>query len=162
MVGGASDLGHFVGPTHVGLGAMVALGWCTMSASSPLGDLARAVKASISLPKLIGQTLPLSRSGHNWTACCPFRAETTASFTVYADHYHCFGCRAHGNAIDWTMRTRRLTFREAVEYLSSGGQSFSIAEKLVRRSVVPPSGDRESFSRILLRASAQVTASSNA
>src|SRR5579864_4591893 len=77
--------------------------WCTMRASLDLGTQARAVKASFSLPELIGQTLPLRRSGRLWTACCPFHREKTPSFYVYADHYHCFGCGAHGDVVAWAM-----------------------------------------------------------
>jgi putative DNA primase/helicase len=59
-------------------------------------------------------------------ALCPFHAERTPSFCVYEDHFHCFGCGACGDLIDWLMRTRQLTFGEAVRYLAqniSAGQA---------------------------------------
>jgi hypothetical protein len=36
----------------------------------------------------------------NRKICCPFHDDRTPSLHIYADHYHCFGCGAHGNAID--------------------------------------------------------------
>lgn len=52
-------------------------------------------------------------------ACCPFHDEKTPSFKVYEDGtYHCFGCGAHGNVIDFTMAMLKLSFREACERLS--------------------------------------------
>jgi CHC2 zinc finger len=33
--------------------------------------------------------------------CPTFHSEKTPSLHVYADHFHCFGCGAHGDRIDW-------------------------------------------------------------
>lgn len=33
--------------------------------------------------------------------------------------YHCFGCGAHGNAIDFVMEYERMEFPEAIEELAS-------------------------------------------
>ena len=33
-------------------------------------------------------------------ACCPFHNERNPSFKVCEDHYHCFGCGAHGYYIE--------------------------------------------------------------
>jgi DNA polymerase I-like protein with 3'-5' exonuclease and polymerase domains len=45
--------------------------------------------------------------------CCPFHDERTPSLHVYADHYHCFGCGAHGDHIDWLMAVKGLDRKEA-------------------------------------------------
>jgi hypothetical protein len=71
------------------------------------------------LPSLIGRRIRLTRSGKNWKGCCPFHGEKTPSFYVYEDHFHCFGCGVHGNAIDYTMRTEDVPFPEAVERLAA-------------------------------------------
>ncbi|NMU83802.1 DNA primase, partial [Vibrio parahaemolyticus] len=54
-------------------------------------------------------------------ACCPFHNEKTPSFSVSQEKqfYHCFGCGAHGNAIDFLMEFDRLEFVEAIEELAS-------------------------------------------
>jgi len=70
------------------------------------------------LPGLIGRKTRLMRSGRNWKACCPFHGEKTPSFYVYDDHFHCFGCGAHGDAITFVMRAEGASFPEAIERLA--------------------------------------------
>jgi DNA primase len=57
--------------------------------------------------------------GDMW-ACCPFHNETTPSFHAMdaKGTYHCFGCGAHGNAIDFVMATENVPFPEAVERMA--------------------------------------------
>jgi hypothetical protein len=53
-------------------------------------------------------------------ACCPFHKEKTPSFKVFKDnHYHCFGCGAHGGPIDFVMQYYNLPFKQAVQKLTS-------------------------------------------
>jgi DNA primase len=77
------------------------------------------LRARTPLPALIGRRVKLSRSGRNWKACCPFHGEKTPSFYTYDDHYHCFGCGAHGDAIGFVMQSQGASFMEAVEALAS-------------------------------------------
>ena len=45
---------------------------------------------------------------------CPFHTETTPSFFIYPDNsYHCFGCGAHGNAIDFMVKKLGYSFEHA-------------------------------------------------
>ncbi len=71
------------------------------------------------LPGLIGRKTRLTKSGRNWKGCCPFHGEKTPSFYVYDDHFHCFGCGAHGDAITFVMRAEGASFPEAVERLAA-------------------------------------------
>ena len=77
------------------------------------------LRARTPLPALIGRRTKLTRSGRDWKGCCPFHNEKSPSFYVYADHYHCFGCGAHGDAIGFTMQTQNAGFMEAVEVLAA-------------------------------------------
>ncbi len=54
-------------------------------------------EAHIRLGDLIGEPL------HNGKICCPFHADKTPSLHVYEDHFHCFGCGARGDRVDWLM-----------------------------------------------------------
>ncbi|HAR55635.1 MAG TPA: DNA primase [Idiomarina baltica] len=71
--------------------------------------------------EVVDSRVPLKKAGKNHQACCPFHNEKTPSFTVSADKqfYHCFGCGAHGNAIDFIMEFDGLNFPDAVEELAS-------------------------------------------
>ena len=71
------------------------------------------------LPAVIGRRVRLARSGKQWKGCCPFHGEKTPSFYVYDDHYHCFGCGAHGDAIGFVMQSQGLQFMEAVNQLAA-------------------------------------------
>jgi DNA primase len=71
------------------------------------------------LPAVIGRRVKLARSGRQWKGCCPFHGEKTPSFYVYDDHFHCFGCGAHGDAISFVMQSEGTSFPEAVERLAS-------------------------------------------
>src|ERR1700710_3281910 len=68
---------------------------------------------------VIGRTVKLARSGRERKGCCPFHGEKTPSFYVYDDHYHCFGCGVHGDAITFVMQSLGIGFPEAVEQLAA-------------------------------------------
>jgi DNA primase len=77
------------------------------------------LRASTPLAGVISRHAQLVRSGRDTKACCPFHNERTPSFYVYDDHFHCFGCGAHGDAIGFVMRARNVGFLEAVESLAA-------------------------------------------
>ncbi|MBL7634915.1 DNA primase [Atlantibacter hermannii] len=70
---------------------------------------------------LVDARVKLKKQGKNYHACCPFHNEKTPSFTVNGEKqfYHCFGCGAHGNAIDFLMNYDKLEFVETVEELAA-------------------------------------------
>ncbi len=77
------------------------------------------LRARTPLSVLIGRRVRLARSGRQWKGCCPFHGEKTPSFYVYDDHYHCFGCGAHGDAISYVMQAEGQSFIEAVRGLAA-------------------------------------------
>ncbi|MGG5888947.1 DNA primase [Falsiroseomonas sp. HC035] len=77
------------------------------------------LRARTPLAPLIQRKTRLTKSGRNWKGCCPFHGEKTPSFYVYDDHFHCFGCGAHGDAISFVMQAEGQTFPEAVERLAA-------------------------------------------
>jgi DNA primase len=76
------------------------------------------IRARLSLPEIVGRTVRLVRHGREHLGCCPFHQEKTPSFRVYDDHYHCFGCGAHGSLFDFVMHAEKVDFRTAVEQLA--------------------------------------------
>jgi DNA primase len=92
----------------------------TARTSPDVRHQAAQAKTGCSIVTIINETLPLVRDGRIWQSRCPFHGERTASFTVYPDpagHFHCFGCGARGDVLDWLVKARRMTFAEAVAYL---------------------------------------------
>ncbi|HEX6537519.1 MAG TPA: CHC2 zinc finger domain-containing protein [Gemmatimonadaceae bacterium] len=76
----------------------------------------------------------LRKSGRALVGRCPFHDERSASFHVYTrdeddQHYHCFGCGAHGDALDLARAHGPwLSFREAAEGLAAlAGVSLPVA-----------------------------------
>lgn len=84
----------------------------------------------------------LKKKGRDYKACCPFHRESTPSFTVSPTHqfYHCFGCGAHGDVIDFIMEHDMLSFREAIEDLSAE-IGFPLSRYIVEYKAEPLSID---------------------
>jgi DNA polymerase len=64
---------------------------------------------------------------------CPFHDDSTPSLKLYADHFHCYGCGAHGDLVDWLMMTEGLTREEAVR---------AVDHQDGQRALVAPAVDR--------------------
>jgi len=111
-------------------------------AGTDLRARCEAVRQGVSLSSLAGKSLQLKRAGREWKGCCPFHADRTPSFTIYADdsRFMCFGCGAEGDVLDFVMRLHRVRLPEAMEMLSSGGEWAPAAN----RSAPPqtPEGNR--------------------
>jgi DNA primase len=77
------------------------------------------LRARTPLAAVVGRRVKLARSGRQFKGCCPFHGEKTPSFYVYDDHFHCFGCGAHGDAVTFVMQSQGAGFVEAVEQLAA-------------------------------------------
>jgi DNA primase len=81
------------------------------------GDDAKTrVLQATNLVELIGQSVKLQRRGRDYLGLCPFHQEKTPSFHVKPDRhfFYCFGCKEHGNAIDFVIKRDRVEFKEAL------------------------------------------------
>ncbi len=78
------------------------------------------IRNRVSLAELIGRRTKLVRKGREFSGLCPFHNEKSPSFTVNEDKgfYHCFGCGAHGDQVEFLKQTEGVSFREAVERLA--------------------------------------------
>ena len=68
----------------------------------------------------ISKYVDLKKAGKDYAALCPFHSERTPSFTVSEakGFYHCHGCAAHGDAIDFVMEHEGIPFHEAVKSIA--------------------------------------------
>lgn len=78
------------------------------------------LRSRIDLVEVLSPYVKLQRTGASHKALCPFHEEKSPSFVIQKgdSHYHCFGCGAHGDAIQFLMAHLRLGFVEAVEMLA--------------------------------------------
>jgi predicted P-loop ATPase len=79
------------------------------------------ILAAINLSDVIGQDQQIVRDGREFKSLCPFHEERTPSFYINDEKgfYHCFGCGAHGTAIDWIQFQKGCDFKTACEELGS-------------------------------------------
>ena len=69
---------------------------------------------------IVGERVALTKRGRNHTGLCPFHGEKTPSFSVHSEKgfYHCFGCGAHGSALDFIVHHNGGDFVAGVEELA--------------------------------------------
>ena len=73
------------------------------------------------LSAVAGAAVKLARAGNLLKGACPFHEDNSPSFTVYPDQrYHCFGCGAHGDVVDFVMALHRVGYGEALSLLDGG------------------------------------------
>jgi len=82
-------------------------------------DELRELKSFLRIEDFASGYLELQVRGANYIAHCPFHEDHRPSFVIYPQkqNFHCYGCGAHGDVIDFLMRTGELTFYEAVKVL---------------------------------------------
>jgi len=63
-----------------------------------------------------GYGIRLLKSGKNFKALCPFHSDKSPSFYIYPEEkrFHCYGCQADGDFIDFVMKLDNIGFKEAV------------------------------------------------
>lgn len=83
-------------------------------------DSLETLKQRIDLVEVMSAHVDFKKSGSAYKALCPFHDEKTPSFMIQKgdSHYHCFGCGAHGDAIQFLMSHQKMSFIEAVESLA--------------------------------------------
>jgi len=84
-------------------------------------EVIEEVRASANIVDVVGSYVSRRKRGRNYLGLCPFHSEKEPSFTVNNEKqiFHCFGCGASGSVFDFVMRTRNITFAEAVRELAN-------------------------------------------
>ena len=80
------------------------------------------LKSHLDIVQIVGERVPLRKAGAaSWKGLCPFHGEKTPSFNVHGDKqfFHCFGCGASGDVIEFVKRSDTLTFPDAVRQLAA-------------------------------------------
>ncbi|TXH14108.1 MAG: DUF3987 domain-containing protein [Hyphomicrobiaceae bacterium] len=91
----------------------------------------KAIKAKVDILEVVLKVVPLKRSGNIYKGNCPIHNENSPSFVVYDDGYHCFGCGAHGDAIDFIVAVDGCSKAEAIERLGANDFALTGPEKRI-------------------------------
>ena len=93
-----------------------------MSEADGINERVDAIKLNNPLSSVIGHYIDLKRCGAELRGCCPFHSDRTPSFYVNdkKGQYHCFGCGAGGDVIDFIREYQNMTFCEAIDFLRDG------------------------------------------
>lgn len=85
-------------------------------------DVIQRVKNENDIVDIISESVRLKKAGRNFIGICPFHSEKTPSFSVSQEKqiYKCFGCGEAGNVISFIMKTKNMSFNDAI---------FKLAEK---------------------------------
>ena len=96
------------------------------------------LKAKSDIVTTASRYITLAKRGRTWWACCPFHFEKTPSFAIneVEQYYHCFGCGASGDVINFVMKHESLDFYDAckrlAEYAGMELPEFHSDENLVK------------------------------
>jgi DNA primase len=119
-----------------------------------------AIRRDNPLPDVAAQLVAIRQAGKEWIACCPFHADRSPSFTIFdaGRRFHCFGCGASGDVLDFVQRAYGVTLPEAARMLGAGevpklqtptarefseavkGQDYNKAARSIWNRAVPASG----------------------
>jgi len=90
-------------------------------ASGRSRDRVERVKRGVSIIQVVGQYVALRGTDRVLTGRCPFHDDHAPSLAVYADSgtFHCYGCGAHGDVLDFVMRIEHVTFPQALDTLDA-------------------------------------------
>ena len=79
------------------------------------------IKLRLKVSQVVGKSVQLKKRGKEFIGLSPFKNEKSPSFTVSdeKEFYHCFSTSEHGNIFDFLMKTKSLSFGEAVRALAA-------------------------------------------
>ena len=94
------------------------------------------IKENNPIEGVVGKYMDLKQNGAEFKGLCPFHSEKTPSFSVVPSKgfYHCFGCGAHGDAIDFQAEISNCSFQDACDIL---GGTKEDTGKRKRRAALP-------------------------
>lgn len=113
-----------------------------------------AIRASHPLPAVVGATVKLTQAGREWKACCPLHNDRSPSFTIFdgGTRFHCFGCDAGGDVLDYVRQLHKVDLLEAAAMLT--GDQLPV---VVHRPAPPePERDTSGEARTIWRSAAPI------
>ena len=83
-------------------------------------DFISEIKGRLKVSDVVRRSVKLTQRGAEFVGLSPFKNEKTPSFTVndQKEFYHCFSTSEHGDIFSFIMKTKGLTYPEAIETLA--------------------------------------------
>lgn len=83
-------------------------------------DIISEICANNDIVDYVSKYVQLKKTGRDYSGLCPFHHEKSPSFHVSGEKqlFHCFGCGASGNLVQFVMRTENLDFVETLHLLA--------------------------------------------
>lgn len=77
------------------------------------------VKTRLSLLQVMADYATVKKVGSNWSCCCPFHQERTASCVIHDEKgvFYCFGCHAGGDVISFIAKIEKCSPLEAIHHI---------------------------------------------
>ncbi|MCA2984354.1 DNA primase [Gemmatimonas sp.] len=77
------------------------------------------VRQAADIVEVIGEFVPLKRSGGTWRGPCPFHQGKNPNFSISPSHgsYHCFVCHESGDVFTFIRKRLGLDWPSAVKYI---------------------------------------------
>jgi DNA primase len=105
-------------------------------------DELERIKRDVPLAELCARYgIELKPKGKDLVGCCPFHEDDTPSFLVTPSKnlWHCFGCDAGGDNVQFVIKKENISFRHAVEKLQQiGGTAPGAATVKTRQGTEHP------------------------
>ena len=94
-----------------------------------LNNIFEELKSQLLMPDVARfYGLKINRAGF---AACPFHPDKTPSLKIYEEHYHCFGCGAHGDLTDFVAKLFCISQYDAAVKLNADFGLHLINQKTV-------------------------------
>jgi DNA primase len=79
-------------------------------------DSIQKIKEATNIVDVVSDHVVLKRVGKNQVGLCPFHDDKSPSFSVTEDKqlYHCFGCGAGGDVVDFLIQLNNQSFSEVI------------------------------------------------
>ena len=110
-----------------------------------MADQIEEIKRKLDIVDVVSSYVPLTKSGKNYKALCPFHSEKTPSFMVSPtlQIFKCFGCSEGGDALSFYSAIEGVSFGEALKEMAKRA-----GVKLVRRKQSPEERQKEKLYEI--------------
>ncbi|TZG28589.1 DUF7146 domain-containing protein [Sphingomonas montanisoli] len=91
------------------------------AADAEFRRLVEDAKARHDISAVVARSRKVERAGRAKRAVCAFHQERSPSMQLYDSQgrYHCFGCGADGDIVEYVMHVERLDFKEALRWLGA-------------------------------------------